>query len=246
MKLLVDIGNSRVKWACSDNQALSGHGSFTYTQETLDDLLTRHWRALNSLRQVYVASVADVETTAGLLEYIRTSWTLEPRLAVTEKERAGLRNAYLDVTTMGVDRWLAMLAAWVKYGRPVCVIDCGTAVTVDIILDGGRHAGGFILPGASLMSTTLVRETHGIQAHGEIVPELEFGRSTAACIRNGFAFALSGLVDKCAGKIRKEEGHELLFVVTGGAAELAFQVMPGRYIHEPYLVLEGLRLISQS
>ena len=245
MKLLVDIGNSRVKWAYSDNQSLSGHGSFTYTQETLVDLLTRHWQSLNSPRQVYIASVADVETTAGLLEYIKTSWPLEPRLAVTEKERAGLRNAYIDVTTMGVDRWLAMLAAWVRYGRPVCIIDCGTAVTVDIILGDGRHIGGFILPGASLMSSTLVRETHGIQEHREMVPELEFGRSTAACVRNGFAFALSGLVERCARKIREEEGVELLFVVTGGGAELAFPVMPGQYFHKPHLVLEGLSLISQ-
>lgn len=246
MNLLVDIGNTRVKWACVDGESLFGHDSFTYTRYTLAELLARHWRSLAQPDQVYIASVVDVQTTARLQEYIRTTWSLEPRQAVTEKERSGVTNAYTEVSTMGVDRWLAMLAVWNRYKRPVCVIDCGTAVTVDVVLAGGRHAGGFILPGLSLMSSSLVRETHGIHEHLEADPELGFGRSTAACIRNGFAFALAGLVERCAAKIRDEEGVELLFVVTGGWAEQALPVLPGQCFHEPHVVLEGLSLISHS
>ena len=196
--------------------------------------------------QVYVASVVDAGTVGKLQDYIRLTWSLEPRLAVTEKERAGLINAYTDVATMGVDRWLAMLAAWNKYKRPACVIDFGTAVTVDIILKSGQHAGGFILPGMSLMSAALVRETHGIHQYHETAPQLEFGRSTAACMRNGFAFALVGLIQRCVEKIREEQGAELSFIITGGGAEQALRLMPGQYFHEPHLVLEGLSLLAQD
>ena len=243
MKLLVDIGNSRVKWAFDRNASLSGHDRFTYTGGTLAELLEHNWSALMRPEQVYIASVVDAGTIGKLQDYIRLTWSLEARLVVAEKERAGLKNAYADVATMGVDRWLAMLAAWNKYKRPACVIDCGTAVTVDIILGNGQHAGGFILPGMSLMAAALVRETHGIHAHHETVPQLEFGRSTAACIRNGFAFALAGLIERCAGKIREEQGTELSFIITGGGAEQALPILPGHYFLEPHLVLEGLSLI---
>ena len=244
MNLLVDIGNTRVKWACADNKTLFDHDGFSYTQDTLPEQLVRKWSTLVQPKHVYIASVVDAETTAKVREYIRANWSLEPQQAVAEKERAGLTNAYDDVTAMGVDRWLAMLAAWNRYNKPVCVIDCGTALTVDIILADGRHAGGFILPGMPLMSSALIRETHGIQEHHETAVQLEFGRSTAACIRNGFAFALAGLVERCARKIREEQGAELLFIVTGGGAEQALPMLPGQYCHEPHLVLEGLNLIS--
>lgn len=244
MNLLVDIGNTRVKWAYDQNKSLFDHASFTYTRDTLSELIARNWRSLARPEQVYIASVVDVETTGNLRDYIHSAWRLAPRLAITEKQRAGLTNAYTDVATMGVDRWLAMLAAWNKYKRPACVIDCGTAVTVDVILEGGLHAGGFILPGMSLMSAALVRETHGIHEHPETAAQLEFGRSTAECIRNGFAVALTGLLEQCAGKIRDEEGAELSFIITGGGAEQALSLLPGQCFHEPHLVLEGLSLVS--
>ena len=246
MNLLVDIGNTRVKWACAEHETLSGHDGFIYTRDTLTELLARYWRSLAQPEQVYIASVADAETTAGVFEYTRMAWSLEPRQAVTEKERAGLTNAYTEVSAMGVDRWLAMLAAWRRYKRPVCVIDCGTAITVDAILEDGRHAGGLILPGVSLMASALVRNTHGIRKYHESVPELEFGRSTSDCISNGFAFALAGLVERCAVKIREQEGVELVFIITGGWAEQALPFLPGQYIHEPHIVLEGLNIWGQS
>ena len=242
MKLLADIGNTRVKWACSGDKTLFGHGAFTYTQDTLSGLLRRNWRELERPEQVCFASVAGVGVTAQVHGFVRSAWNLEARQAVTEKERGGLRNAYDDVAAMGVDRWLAMLAAWSRYKKPLCVIDSGTALTVDIILGNGQHAGGFILPGLSLMAAALARETHGIRSHREQDLELEYGRSTAACISNGFAFALAGLLDRCFSKTREEQGVEVLSIITGGAAEQTLPLVPGRHIHEPHLVLQGLHI----
>ncbi len=246
MKLLADIGNTRVKWACSDDKTLFGHGAFTYTQDTFSGLLRRNWRELERPEQVCFASVAGVGVTAQVHGFVRSAWNLEARQAATEKERGGLRNAYDDVAAMGVDRWLAMLAAWSRYKKPLCVIDSGTALTVDIILGNGQHAGGFILPGLSLMAAALARETHGIRSHREQALELEYGRSTAACISNGFAFALAGLLDRCFSKTREEQGVDLLSLITGGAAEQTLPLVPGRHIHEPHLVLQGLHIWSQG
>lgn len=246
MKLLADIGNTRVKWACADDKTLFGHGAFTYTRDTLSELLRRNWRELVRPEQVYFASVAGAGVTAQVHEFVRSDWKLEARPAATEKERGGLRNAYDDVAAMGVDRWLAMLSAWSRYKKPLCVIDSGTALTVDIILGNGQHAGGFILPGLSLMAAALARETHGIRRYREQDPELEYGRSTAACIGNGFAFALAGLLDRCFSKTREEQGAEPLSIITGGAAEQTLPLVPGRHIHEPHLVLQGLHIWGQD
>lgn len=240
LKLLADIGNTRVKWACADNETLFGHGAFTYTEDALPGLLEHNWRELARPRQVHVASVAAPGVTAQVNGFSRYAWNLEARHAATEKERAGLRNAYGDAAAMGVDRWLAMLAAWSRYEKPLCVIDSGTALTVDIILGDGQHAGGFILPGLSLMAASLERETHGIRAHREQDLQLEFGRSTAACINNGFAFALAGLLDRCFSKTREEQGAEPVTVITGGAAQQTLPLLPVRPVHEPHLVLQGL------
>lgn len=246
MNLLVDIGNTRVKWACADNTILLNHGAFTYTPGALPGLIERDWRELKRPEQLCFASVADAGVTARLCEYARSVWNLEPQQAVTEKERAGLRNAYDDVAAMGVDRWLAMLAAWGRYKKPLCVIDCGTALTVDIILGDGQHAGGFILPGLSLAAAALARDAHGIRERQGRELQLEFGRSTTACINNGFALALAGLLDRCTGKIRAEHGVELLPVITGGGAEQVLPLLPGHHVHEPHLVLQGLNIWGQG
>ena len=246
MKLLADIGNTRVKWACADNTTLSGHGAIAYTPGALPGLLAQNWWELERPEQVCFASVAGAGVTAQVHEFVRTAWNLEAQQAVTEKERGGLRNAYHDVAAMGVDRWLALLAAWSRYKKPLCVMDCGTALTLDVILGDGQHAGGFILPGLSLMVAALAREAHGIHEHRERELQLEFGRSTAACINNAFAFALAGLVERCFGKVREERGVELLSIVTGGAAEQALPLVPGRPVHEPHLVLQGLARVSHS
>ena len=243
MKLLADIGNTRVKWACADNETLSGHGAFTYTRDALPGLLESHWRELARPEQVCLASVAAPAVAAQARGFVRAAWNLDARQAATERERAGLRNGYDDAAALGVDRWLAMLAAWSRYRKPLCVIDSGTALTVDIVLADGQHAGGFILPGLSLMAAALERETHGIRGDREPAPRLEFGRSTEACIGNGFAFALAGLLERCFGKTGEEQGAEPVTVITGGAAQLALPLLPGRPVHEPHLVLQGLNLI---
>ena len=244
MNLLVDIGNSRIKWAYAEAGKLSCHGVCSYTQGALGEALRQHWRELTTPGQIHVASVANAATTAELRQYIRLTWQLEVRQAVTETERAGLRNAYGDVASMGVDRWLAMLAAWNRHKQPLCVMDCGTALTVDVILADGQHVGGFILPGLSLMASALARETHGIGTRQEWELQLEPGRSTAACINNGFAMALTGLLERCFSALRAEYDAEPLCVITGGGAEQFLPLLPHPCIHEPDLVLQGLMLIK--
>ncbi len=246
MKLLVDIGNSRVKWACSEHHSLSAHGSFAYTTDSMPDRLAQHWRSLAKPQQVYLASVADDEVVQGINAFMWRSWSLQGRAVVPEKECRGLKVAYEDVAAMGVDRWLAMLAAWSRFKAPLCIIDCGTAVTVDIIMQEGEHIGGFILPGYALMSQVLRQKTQRINSAERVRSVLEPGRSTQACIANGYALALIALLERCIREMHTEGQADLLLVITGGGAGRILPLLPDDHIHAPHLVLEGLHLLSSQ
>lgn len=251
MKWLVDIGNTRVKWACGDGATLSGHGAFPYAPDTLRRELEQHWRAARprELEHALIASVAGPEVTGRVRDFIAGAWSVKARDAVAEPARDGLKNGYDDPASLGVDRWLALLAAWRKYETSLCVVDCGTAVTLDVVLHegqglGGRHLGGHIYPGLAALRKALAMTTGQIQADDDAVPALAFGSSTPECVSNGYAFALSGLLRECIEKVRKEHDAELLTVITGGgAATLPPSLLPASARHEPHLVLQGLNLL---
>lgn len=256
MKWLVDIGNTRVKWAWGDGATLSKHGAFSYAPDTLRNELEQCWpdeRPL-ALEQVLIASVAGPEVTRRVRDFIDATWSddawsVKVEEAVAEPERGGLKNGYADPASLGVDRWLALLAAWRKYETSLCVVDCGTAITVDIVLHkgqgrGGHHLGGHIYPSLATIRKALAMVTGQIRVDDDAVPALAFGRSTPECVSNGYAFALSGLLRECLEKVRKEHGAELLAVITGGgAAALPPSLLPAHSRHEPDLVLQGLNLL---
>jgi len=250
LKWLVDIGNTRVKWACGDGATLSGHGAFSYAPDTLRNEL-QQWRTMRprELEKALIANVAGPEITGTVRDFIAGAWSVKVEEAVAEPERDGLKNGYDDPASLGVDRWLALLAAWRKYETSLCVVDCGTAVTLDVILHegqglGGRHLGGHIYPGLAAIRKALAMATGQIQTDDDAVPALAFGRSTPECVSNGYAFALSGMLRECIERVRKEHGAELLAVITGGgAAALPPSLLPARTAPEPDLVLQGLNLL---
>ena len=256
MKWLVDIGNTRVKWACGDGATLSEHGAFSYAPDALRNELERRWPDERPLwlEQALIANVAGPEVTEVVRDFIADAWSddawsVKVEEAVAEPARDGLKNGYADPASLGVDRWLGMLAAWRKYETDLCVIDCGTAITVDIVLHegprlGGRHLGGHIYPGLAAHRKALAMVAHQIPADDEAVPALAFGRSTSECVSNSYAFALSGMLRECIEKVRKEHNAKLLAVITGGdAAVLPSSLLPGPVRREPHLVLQGLNLL---
>lgn len=251
LKWLVDIGNTRVKWAWGDGATLSEHGAFSYAPDTLRNELEQRWPAARplGLEQALIASVAGPEVTGRVRDFIDEAWSVKVEEAVAEPARDGLKNGYADPASLGVDRWLALLAAWRKYETSLCVVDCGTAITVDIVLHkgqgrGGHHLGGHIYPSLATIRKALAMVTGQIRIDDDAVPALAFGRSTPECVSNGYAFALSGLLRECLEKVRKEHGAELLTVITGGgAAALPSSLLSAPVRREPDLVLQGLNLL---
>ena len=137
---------------------------------------------------------------------------------------------------MGVDRWLAMLAAHARNKGALCVIDAGTAVTVDLVSPEGVHEGGYILPGADLMRRALNNETDRIQVGALEAPAIAPGNNTQACVTAGSWRAVLGAVESTMADY--PEHRPLL---TGGSAS-TLQGFGLTATVSPDLVMEGLRL----
>ena len=112
------------------------------------------------ISRVRVACVANQTITRRIDDWVAQQWQLVPEYAHTQAYYQGLTVAYQDERRLGVDRWLAMLAArQAAAGQGVCVVDCGSALTLDVVDHEGRHLGGYIVPGLAMMESALLNNT---------------------------------------------------------------------------------------
>jgi type III pantothenate kinase len=179
---------------------------------------------------------------------VRERWGLPVRFAATQLQAGMVRNGYHDFRQLGVDRWLAIIAAVDQIAGSVCIVDAGTAITIDAVAAGGAHLGGYIIPGLDLMRLSLDEETGDLRRlAGEKFQELPaglpaLGHSTAEAIGGGTLAAVCGLIDRCVGALLCERDAVPALVVTGGNAERLLRHLDMTAHHRPQLVLEGLKL----
>lgn len=243
MILLLDVGNSRIKWATLDHGRLMPGTPLSTRAGSAGLRLREAFRALPAPRCIRVSNVAGEAAAQFIVDVGSELWSLRPEFVSVERERMGLRVAYADCSRLGVDRWLATLAAWHHFRGPLCVVDCGTAVTVDAVDGNGAHLGGWIVPGLAMMREMLVNGTAGIAAvPGDATPE--FGLSTSECVNNGSVVAIAALVDRAVLKLSSRAGAGVDGLITGGAAELLLPAVFSRFEYDPNLVLRGLALLA--
>lgn len=239
--LLVDIGNSRVKWALWREGALHPGIPFASDSRGLSDCLDRSWSAINPPEAVYAANVAGPCVGDSLRSWVERRWGLPVRCARTEAARDGVINGYRRPEALGVDRWLALLGLRRHYPLPACVVDCGTAITLDYLDAEGRHQGGLIAPGLQSMHSVLASKTHQlghVEDTAALAPTL--ARDTIAGIQSGCLRACAGLIEKGVAELRQPEGDAPQLVMTGGDAALIGRLLACPHQQDEYLVLRGL------
>ena len=234
--LLVDVGNSAIKWRLASAEGLVDvGGSVSDVSSLCQHVEAERWGIVG------LASVASDVADAELIAALTASGATAVHRATAQATCLGLVSSYAEPERMGVDRWLAMLAAHVHNEGALCVIDAGTAVTVDLMSAAGVHDGGYILPGADLMRRALSSETDRIQVSALEVPTIGPGNNTQACVTAGSWRAVMGAVQSTM--VEYPQHRALL---TGGAAG-ALQDLGLVATHSPDLVMEGLRLwLSQT
>ena len=235
MILDIDIGNTFLKWRCSGARQVDLRGRMLTQQ--LDDGLPAAWPG--EVSGVRVGCVAGVAAQERIRQYSLARWGLEPEFARVQHEAAGVRNSYADPARMGVDRWLAMLAAYNQAQGAVCVVDCGSAITIDFVEAGGQHQGGYIVPGMRLMAQSLLSNTAQVRVDPSIGAfNTAPGTHTSAAVCQGINFVFDAIQHRLLEQLDHDYPDALLFI-TGGDGEL-FARLAGRGEHVPDLVLDGL------
>jgi type III pantothenate kinase len=248
MMLLVDVGNSRVKWATFDRGQLGVQSAAAYSGWTMDD-----WRralfATPGVESVFVASVAGEASAALLTEAARLETGRPARFVATRREAGGVRNAYPEPRLLGVDRWLAAIAAYRLARGACCVADVGTAATLDGVASDGQHVGGFIVPGPELMMRSLWGATSDLASHtatSGAAAGAPFADNTRDAIERGCRLAVAAMVDRTVAEMTRLLGSTPVLVLTGGGAPgiEALIETPARPVSD--LVLRGLAIAAME
>jgi type III pantothenate kinase len=241
MLLLVDIGNSRIKWSTPEElrQGRSNGGAC----QDLKGILQSQWGDMPRPAQVWVSNVARIEVIEQLSDWVKRVWGLAPVLMKSVQSQLGVINGYLNPAQLGVDRWLAMLGARAISSRAALVVDCGTATTIDSLDPQGRHMGGMILPGVRAMTEALLCNT-AIQTSGDAVEYSTFAKDTNSAVLSAATLATCCLIERAARRLQSRVGSEVSCLVTGGAAAQLNGVLELDFQYEPNLVLNGLALVA--
>lgn len=245
MMLLVDIGNSRMKWTTVEEGRWGVPGLKEYHADTLAQTLDKAFSRKPRPEQVLVASVAGEAVRAEFSRWIAARWSLTPEFLQASAEACGVRNAYTEPERLGVDRWAALIAAHTLFPGGACIVDCGTAVTFDALAPDGSHMGGLIMPGLSLMRRSLADNTDAIGETGKGEVSL-LARNTADGVAAGTLYALVAAVDRISGDVADALQGPVRRIITGGDAKTVLALLGGRWQHEPMLVLKGLEVVADQ
>lgn len=245
MLLLIDAGNTRVKWALVDDTAsfLPGHWvAHGMVEHARLEELAAAWGALRAER-VLVSNVAGPALRASLERLLEAAPQVDARRIewfASGPERAGVRNGYRHPQQLGCDRFASAIGAHALYpGRALLVATCGTATTVDAVGPDGEFIGGMILPGLGLMAASLARNTAQLPQIAQDLDVSEpFADHTDAAIASGCLTAQAGAIERAGAALaRRFETPQCL--LSGGAAAL---ISP--HLALPHLKIDNLVLIG--
>ena len=208
MKLLIDAGNTRIKWALTDGSSWLRNGVLPVKQASE---LTQQFAGLEDIRQVWVSNVAG-ENVAQCIRGIRAG---QFHFIVAQQAQCGVRNGYSTPSQLGSDRWAALIAAWHLVRGACLIVNSGTAMTVDALSATGEFVGGLILPGVELMQRSLYDAT----------VQLSPAQGTYAAFPLNTADALfSGAIQASCGAIERQHallgGSGIPVVLSGGASAI--------------------------
>ncbi|MCV6604588.1 MAG: type III pantothenate kinase [Porticoccaceae bacterium] len=227
----IDIGNTRAKWRCGKQRgALTNDGDWNSALSTLAEPPGR----------VRVANVAGPEIEARLAQWVSQQWGLPLEVAATDHSSAGVSCGYPQPSQLGIDRWLAILAASRKVSGSAVVVSAGSAVTVDLLREAREHLGGYIVPGLEMQRRALFAGTSQVKVSGQWHGAQGLpGSSTTQAVLNGCLAMVLELIKRA----RQQLACEAPLLLCGGDAEYLLPHLSGDVEWLPELVLDGLAVL---
>ena len=244
MNLLIDSGNTFVKWAQQNDDGLMlVNRCHSNSLARLHDI----WRDFDSPDRVIIANVAGEGVARDIISIVRELWKIDAEFAVSSSTCCGVTNSYHSPKQLGVDRWLAMAAAFQSTSGPVIIVDCGTAVTIDLVNMEGVFVGGAILPGLNTAYQSLRSGTVAVEEINSIKKDISpVAKSTEDGVAIGVLLGLVGGIERVIREQSSQIDKSPAVYLTGGDAEQLLPYLTIAAIIQPDLVLEGLRIFSDE
>lgn len=242
-RLLLDAGNSRLKWALvgapGQDPPRGVVSPDTEGLEALASRLSQHER----VGSIHVISVRDGGFFDELSGFCAHQGWPPAQLHHAVRKGHGIRNVYAEPGRLGTDRYAAMVGARQLFEGSLVVIDCGTALTLDAVSSDGRHLGGMILPGLRLMGIALGQGTARLRDAPDVPPVL-LADNTAGAVAGGTLLGMAAAVDGLCERIEANLTDSPRRVLCGGDAPRILPWLKGGYEHCPWLVLQGLDVMT--
>jgi type III pantothenate kinase len=252
VKLLVDIGNTSLKWALSDGGEVGPMSAARHFGALPIDVLAA-WETIESVDALLLASVGPSEVVDAVRTASAAYWQCPVEQIKTHAQAHGVRVAYAEPSRLGVDRFLALIGAqWLAQhdSRSVTIerspaqtatliVDAGTAITIDALLADGTHLGGQILPGIPMLRGSLLQNTR-LPAHHTQDHDGLWGNDTGPAIAAASLQAPAALGERLLRALHDQSGQQPRLILTGGDAERLAPHFHSSYEHRADLVLVGL------
>lgn len=248
MLLVIDIGNTNTVLGIFDGNELLMHWRLISAKHTADEL------GIYLLNLISLAGITpkDIDGAAfsSVVPPLDAPWEDGVRrylsiecLKVTSETDIGVPILYKTPAEVGADRLVNAVAGIDRYGSPLIIVDFGTAITLDAISPAGEYLGGAIAPGLVVSMEALFGRAAKLPKVSFEVPEKIIGRTTRESIQSGMLYGFAGLVDSLVYRIRLEMDNDASVIATGGHAEVMAPLSRTAMAVEPWLTLEGLRII---
>ena len=253
--LAIDVGNTNVTLGTFDYAGGSGrlgeHWRLATHRGQTSDEVGITLRALFDQASIGTARVSDVIISSvvppllPIWERVSTKLFDHPPLVVGPGTRTGMPVRYENPREVGADRIVNAVAAYELMGGPVIAVDFGTATTFDCVSDKGEYLGGAIFPGIHVAMEALFERAAMLHRVELAQPRSVIGKTTAQSVQSGMLYGYAGMVDSMVTRIREELGAEARVIATGGLAGRVASESRSIERVEPFLTLEGLRMIFE-
>jgi type III pantothenate kinase len=259
--LLIDAGNSRIKWALADaSGALKQTGVFDHLPAAAATAFADEpaWSSLPAPGSAWISNVAGAAVAARLSALIDLHWPQLPRTTIrSARMQCGVTNSYLEPARLGSDRWAGMIGARSAFpGEHLLIVTLGTGTTLEALRADGVFTGGLIAPGWSLMMRSLGENTAQLPTlsaesasrliGGDPNKHGWFATDTPHALTAGCLLAQAGLVERAWRELSDAWGEPVRLVLGGGAANEVALALGVPHTRHDSLVLSGLALMAAA
>jgi type III pantothenate kinase len=244
MLLAVDVGNTQTVFGLFDGAELTAHWRIATERHRSGDELGAQYKGFLDLGQVDGISLAStVPQLSRSYHEFAGRYTDAELLELGPGVKTGIVVRYDDPREVGPDRVANAVAAADRYGSPCIVVDFGTSTNFDVVSADGEYIGGVLAPGIEISMDALFERAARLRKVDFVEPPSVIGKTTVAALQSGVVYGFAGQVDGIVSAIRTELGTDARAIATGGLAELIYPHASTIERVDPFLTLEGLRLV---